>query len=83
MARNEEGHSEFRKPLLDLPACEGPEAVPSRTAIALECFSMEMGSSLYGLHRGFAKDKAEFQRHLGSCRQTDQDCNAPNFLYPK
>ena len=60
MIRNEEGHSGFRKPLLDLPAGEGPEAAPSRIATAPERPSVEMGSSLYGFHFGFAKDKAGF-----------------------
>ena len=68
MIQNEEGHSEFRNPLLDLPAGEGPKAAPSRIATAPERSSMEMGSSLYGFRLGFAKDKEGFQRHLGNCR---------------
>ena len=73
MVRNKERHSRFHKPLLDLPAGEGPEAVPSRIATAPERSSVEMGSSLYGFRLGFAKDKVGFQRHLGCCGQTDQD----------
>ena len=64
MVWNEEGHSGFRKLLLDLPAGEGPEAAPSRIATAPERSSVEMGSNLYGFRFGFAKDKARFQRHL-------------------
>ena len=71
MVWNEEGHIGFRKPLLVLPAGEGPETAPSRIATAPERSSVEMGSSLYGFRLGFAKDKAGFQRHLGNCRQTD------------
>ena len=62
MVRNEDEHSGFRKPLLDLPTDEGPEVAPSRIATAPERSLVKMGSSLYGFSLGFAKDKAGFQR---------------------
>ena len=70
VVQNEERYSGFRKSLLDLPVGEGPKVAPSRIATTPERSSMEMGSSLYGFRFGFAKDKVEFQRHLGNCRQT-------------
>ena len=66
MARDEEGHSSFRKPMLDLSAGECPETAPSRTTTTLKGPLVEMGSSLYGFYLWFAQDQAEFQRNLGS-----------------
>ena len=55
---DEEGHTRFRKPMLDLPAGECPKTAPSMIATTLECPSMDMGSSLYGFYLGFAQDQA-------------------------
>ncbi|XP_022958843.1 uncharacterized protein LOC111459996 [Cucurbita moschata] len=49
VAKNEEERIRFRKSMSNLPVGKGPETTSSRID-ALECSSMEMGSSLYGLH---------------------------------
>ena len=50
-------YNRFYKPMFNLPVGKVPETLSCRIATTLKCFSMKMGSSLYGFISGLPKTK--------------------------